>query len=355
MITLSILPVSAGPKQEHGPTGGSKALENPGAAAKGYHESKHTASESNGSNSTKSETPLLTFPVISDIHVQWWYDTSQMKFMNALNDLYSINPNPDTMVINGDLGDGMPADYAKLTELLNTNPHPKKMFYTMGNHEYYKAWHDADGWWNSDTFPNGETEQDSINRFLQFAGEKKVYYDQFVKGYHFIFLGSEYYRQSDWNNLEDAYLSEEQLNWLKETLKKGAEDGKPIFVFLHQPIPYTVSGTSFCCTNNRAVIQHEELKSILSGYPQVIFFSGHTHWELKLPLTLVHDKFTMVNSSSVVQPWTDDGNGGEMLAGPDDSEGLYVEVYKDKVKIKGRDFYRKQWVPEAQFTVPVNK
>jgi 3',5'-cyclic-AMP phosphodiesterase len=357
MITLAILPVSASPNQggSHGPDGGSKQLENPGAAAKGYHEGKHTAPQSKDNVDNESEKPVLTFPVISDIHVQWWHELSHIKFTNALSDLNSINPNPDAMVINGDLGDGMPADYVKLTELLNAAPHPKKMFYTMGNHEYYKAWHDADGWWNYDTFPNGETEQDSINRFLQFTGEKKVYYDQFVNGYHFIFLGSEHYRQSDPNNLEDAYLSQDQLNWLKETLKNGAESGKPIFVFLHQPLPDTVSGTSFCCTNNRAVIQHDELKSILSDYPQVIFFSGHTHWELKLPGTLVHDNFTMVNSSSVVQPWTDDGNGGEMLAGPDDSEGLYVEVFKDKVSIKGRDFFRKQWVPEAQFTVKVQE
>ncbi|WP_313731609.1 metallophosphoesterase family protein [Cohnella nanjingensis] len=359
LVSLAILPVSASPKPEgwQGPAGGSKPLENPGAAAKGYQEGKPEKSPQtiDGNRGQGQDKPLLAFPVISDVHVQWWHEPSQTKFANALNDLHAINPDADALVINGDLGDGMPADYDKLAELLRQTPHPNKMFYTIGNHEFYKAWHDADGNWNSDTYPNGESDQDSINRFLNFTGENKVYHDAMVKGYHFIFLGSEQYRQTDPSNLEDAYLSDEQLDWLKKTLKKGAGSDKPIFVFLHQPLPYTVSGTSFCCVNNRAIIQHEALKSILSDYPQVIFFSGHTHWELKLPGTLVRDKFTMVNSSSVVQPWTDDGNGGEMLAGPDDSEGLYVEVYKDKVRIQGRDFYRKQWVPEAQFTIPVQK
>ncbi|MVO98154.1 metallophosphoesterase family protein [Paenibacillus lutrae] len=298
------------------------------------------------------EKPLLTFPVLSDIHIQSWDPRSHQKFKAALADLRTIDPEADALVINGDLTNGMPADYAKLSELMKENPHPRKVFYTMGNHEFYKAWMDKDGSWNADAFPNGETEQASIGRFLRFSGGKKVYGDEVVNGFRFIFLGSEQYRQSDPSNLEDAWLSVEQLEFLKASLRKGAASGKPVFVFLHQPLPGTVSGTSFCCVNNRAIVQHEELTKILSAYPQAILFSGHTHWELKLPGTLVRNKFTMVNSSSVFQPWTDNGNGGEILTGPEESEGLYVEVYKDKVSIKGRDFYRQRWISEAEFTIP---
>jgi Icc protein len=358
LLAAAVFPVSAQSSfvPKLGPSGGSKYLEDPGAAAKGHAPARQPeASVPDRKEDKDKEQPLLAFPVISDIHVQWWHEESHRKFSAALRDLNGINPNADTLVINGDLTNGMPSDYAKLQELMNANPHPKNVYYTMGNHEYYKAWFDANGWWSPSTFPNGETEQASISRFLQLTGQQHVYYDKMIKGYQFIFLGSEQYRQSDPANLEDAWLSQQQLDWLAQTLRKGAESGKPIFVFLHQPLPYTVAGTSFCCTNNRAVVQHEQLKRILSEYPQVIFFSGHTHWELRLPDTLVRDKFTMVNSSSVVQPWTDDGNGGEMLAGPDESEGLYVEVYEDKVQIKGRDFYRQRWIPEAQFTVPAGK
>lgn len=358
LLVSAVLPAAADPSKDspHGPVGGSKALESPGAAAKGYKEADSGKNADHAEEAPEKDKPVLTFPVISDIHVQSWHTESHEKFTAALQDLNGINPQADALVINGDLTNGLPADYAKLRELMQAAPHPKKVFSTMGNHEYYKAWFDTGGYWNPDSFPNGETEQASIDRFLAFSGEKKnVYYDREVNGYRFIFLGSEQYRQSDPNNLEDAWLSPKQLDFLKDSLQKGSERGKPIFVFLHQPLPYTVSGTSFCCTNNRAVVQHEELKSILSQYPQVIFFSGHTHWELKLPGTLVKDTFTMVNSSSVVQPWTDDGQGGEMLTAPEESEGLYVEVYKDKVKIKGRDFYRHRWIPEAQFTVPNGK
>lgn len=357
-LAAAVCPAAAdaGFDSQRGPTGGSKYFEHPGAAAKGFAPlSREQAVPASAPEQPKKDKPLLAFPVISDIHVQSWHTESHEKFTAALSDLHNVGPDADLLVINGDLTNGMPADYAKLNELMKQTPHPRKVFCTIGNHEFYKAWFDAEGRWNPAAFPNGETEQASINRFLRFAGEREVYYDTKVKGYHFIFLGSERYRQSDPNNLEDAWLSPKQLGFLKASLKRGAADGKPIFVFLHQPLPYTVSGTSFCCVNNRAVVQHEELKNILSDYPQVILFSGHTHWELKLPGTLVRDKFAMVNSSSVVQPWTGNGQGGEMLTGPDESEGLYVEVYKDKVEIKGRDFYRRRWIPEAQFTLPAGK
>ncbi|MCP1307710.1 metallophosphoesterase family protein [Paenibacillus tyrfis] len=298
-------------------------------------------------------SPVLTFPVISDIHVQSWEDGSHEKLVRVLSDLNEINPSADTLVINGDLTEGMPEDYAKLKELMQSAPHPESVLYNIGNHEFYKAWYSSRTRWNPDGFPNGETEQASISRFLTFSGENKVYYEKTIKGYHFIFLGSERYRQSDQAHAEDAYLSPEQLEWLKQTLKKDAHTNKPVFVFLHQPLPATVSGTHFCCTNNRAVIQHEELKAILSQYPQVIYFSSHSHWELNQPDTLVRDGFTMVNTASVSETWTSDGKGAEKLKGKEESEGLYVEVHPDRVRIKGRDFYRKQWIPEAQFNVPV--
>ncbi|MZQ81302.1 metallophosphoesterase [Paenibacillus sp. 5J-6] len=302
-------------------------------------------------NAMAEEKPELSFPVISDIHVQSWDKQSQHKFAAALRDLNEVSPSSDVLIINGDLTNGMSSDYDKLNELLKSNPHPKNMAMTMGNHEFYQAWFDTNKVWNANTFPNKESEQASIHRFLQLTGEKQVYYDRSIKGYHFIFLGSEQYRQSNETNLEDAYLSQTQLDWLSAKLKEDVDATKPVFVFLHQPLPYTVAGTHFCCTNNRAIVQHEELKKILSDHPQVIFFSGHTHWELKLPNTIVRDKFTMVNSSSVQQPWTDDGHGGEKALGPDESEGLYVEVYKDKLTIKGRDFFRHRFIQETQYSV----
>ncbi|MNG01839.1 3',5'-cyclic adenosine monophosphate phosphodiesterase CpdA [compost metagenome] len=169
-----------------------------------------------------------------------------------------------------------------------------------------------------------------------------VYYDRWIKGYHFIFLGSEQYRQTNPANAEDAWLSQTQLSWLQSKLQENYVQKRPLFVFLHQPLQGTVSGSQ-----PRGVVQRNELKQILSPYPEVIFFTGHTHWELRLPTTLIRDVFTMVNSSSVTYPY----DSNDQLFQGNRSEGLVLEVYDDRVHIRGRDFQGQAWISEADFTV----
>jgi 3',5'-cyclic-AMP phosphodiesterase len=303
----------------------------------------------------ENKEPKYTFAVLSDIHIQAGSAQNMRKLEAALRDLNELNPSPQSVVINGDLTEGLAADYHQLNQILQEQPHPKDMFFTIGNHEFYRAWVKNDEIWSPDTFPNGEDDASSLNRFLHWIREPKVYYNRMLNGFPFIFLGSEHYRQTNANIREDAYLSTEQLEWLKARLDEAEQTKQPVFVFLHQPLPETVSGTYVCCLNNRAVLQHEQLRGILSQHSNVFLFSGHTHLQLKLPKTLVNKGFTAINSSSVSQPWDDDEHGLKKSMGVQESEGLIVEVYDDHVWIKGRDFYRKRWVSAAQFTIPINK
>lgn len=291
-----------------------------------------------------NETPVLTFQVLSDIHLVT--DAAVSKFRNALIDLQLASPRSDALVINGDLGNGRPEDYATLNKVMNSQVHPKQLFYTIGNHEFYKAWYNRHGEWSKDSFPNGEQETSSIERFLQLTGEQKVYYDRWVNGYHFIMLGSERYRQTDPGVGDDAYLSQQQLTWLSTKLTEG-ERSRPAFVFLHQPLPGTVAGSSV--PNYRGVVQHQRLKELLAEYPKVILFTGHTHWELKLPNMVVKDQFTMINSSSVYEPWNSADMPIPAIQGS--SEGLVVEVYKDLVQVRGRDCHNHKWNLHAKHVI----
>ncbi|TDF92346.1 metallophosphoesterase family protein [Paenibacillus piri] len=307
-----------------------------------------------GADAQPEEKPLFGFSVLSDIHVEAWSGESQNKFANALADLQQAAPDSLALILNGDLTNGLPGDYLTLNSLLKENPHPQSVFASIGNHEFYKSWFKGSGSWSSDTFPNGETEQASIQRFLQFTGESSVYYQKKIQGFPFIFLGSEQYRQSNPDNAENAYLSQTQLDWLRQSLLNAQYTyglNRPIFVFLHQPLSDTVSGSE-CCINYRSVIQDKELRNILSAFPQVILFTSHSHMNLRLPKTFVQDLFTMVNTSSASDPWTSDSNGAYKPLGGNASEGLYVEVYPNsRVVIKGRDFANHAWIPEAQYTV----
>lgn len=101
-------------------------------------------------------------------------------------------------------------------------------------------------------------------------------------------------------------------------------------------------------------MQYDALKFILNKYPNVFFFSGHSHWNLSSKNTMYQEPkatygngigATLFNTGSVTNLWSD--NNTYM----DGSQGYQVDVYKDKVVVKGRDFLNSKWIPEARFSV----
>lgn len=284
------------------------------------------AETAHGTSINKEQKPKLTFNVLSDTHIR---DSSfsTNKFLAALQDLHEIDPQADALVINGDMTNtGYPEEYAKLRGLLEQSPKPKHIYFSIGNHEFH----------------NEEGNEINIERFKQFVDEDELYYEKKVKGYSFIFLGSESWGPVGTPTKDAAVLSEKQLNWLENTLEKRSKNEKPIFVYLHQPMPDTFG-------EGPMLIQHEELEEILSKYPQAILFSGHTHQDMRYPNTnmTAAKGFPIVNTASTYNTtfWPD--------TNWDESQGLYVQVYDDKVEIKGRDFHRKQWIPETHYTIDI--
>ncbi len=181
--------------------------------------------------------------------------------------------------------------------------------------------------------------QSRLLHFLNATEMAGSYHDHWIEGYHFIFLGTE-------EGLElYCSLSDVQLQWLDAKLGEGDSPGKPAFVFLHQPLLNTVSG-SLEAQKWSGVTQDSELKEILSKHRcRAILFTGHTHWEIEA----AHHYFDggetlppMFNSASVAYLWTDEDEGKE------GSQGYYVEVYADRVVVRGRDFKRGQWIESAR-------
>lgn len=296
----------------------------------------------------KTSQNKVRFAVVSDIHILQ-SDTAPMKFQTALEDLL-VNQEPplDFLVLNGDLGDGTPKDYQTVTQILRSvresTGKTTPIMPTIGNHEFYKAFHNSDSnAWNSETFPNQETDPQVIQRFLDFAGRDKVYMDSYINGCHFIFLGSEKSRMSDLNIGDAAYLSETQLTWLKSKISENLTPGKSVFVFLHQPV---FSSQSEAQRKYNLVVQQEELAKILQSVPNVVLFVGHLHMRLGSPDSFVKETFTMFNSASVSRVWP---------ASSETSQGLVVDVKEGVVSVQGRDFLQHEWLPEAQYKLNVSK
>jgi 3',5'-cyclic AMP phosphodiesterase CpdA len=271
----------------------------------------------------------LSFAVLGDIH------ENIDSFQDAIDDMHTINPAMDALVLNGDTVDqGLEKQYdsVKKTIAKNKSLLPQTIIKNIGNHEYF----------NYDVEVNRpEDVKTFMNRYLEFAGEEKVYHDTWLKGYHFISLGSEDGNSETLDSVR-AYISKEQLGWLKEKLPEGYEKGKPIFVFLHQHLN-TNSSSGWVGSD-----QGKEIQEILSQYPEVILFTSHTHRPLDDTSVNFDQPYTWVHTGAIHYTIVPDGKGGRTRE--PQVKGLYVEVIGNQVMIRGRDMKEQSWVFTKEIT-----
>lgn len=268
----------------------------------------------------RSDGYNLVFPVISDIHIGSG-DKAETKFASALEQLNQLAPQYDAIASVGDLTDhGKAEQYDAFMAIYNRYNQPAaRSLLTIGNHDYYGS--------------SGAMKGQRL--FLEKTGMSGIYYDQWINGYHFIVLGSE-------NKSTGGKLSDAQLTWLKGKLAEHASADKPIFVLFHQHISDTVYGSDrWGHTGN-----HKKLYAILSKYPQVITFSGHSHYMLESPRTIHQRDFTSLGTSSIRYPELEPGMVQGNHPSDDISQGYVVMVKDDQVIVKRRDFHRNDWTGE---------
>jgi len=267
----------------------------------------------------------LTFAVLGDVH------QDAKNFQEVINDLYTINPRMDTLVLNGDTVDkGIEEQYNNVKKIISDNKEllPKKIIKNIGNHEFYN--------YNDLEVNSPKQVQVFIKRYLEFSGEEKVYHDTWIKDYHFISLGSEDGNSETLDSLM-AFISEDQQKWLKEKLAEKYQNGKPIFVFLHQPLN---SGDKYWLEGG----QNNQVREILSKYPEVILFTSHTHNDLNSSSVVLDQPFTMIETGAVYYTiLPNEYKEGSIRIAPY-IKGLYIEVDGNKVIVKGRDFKEKKWI-----------
>lgn len=268
----------------------------------------------------------LAFAVLGDIH------SNTDSFQKAIKDLHKINPALNALVLNGDTVDqGIDEQYNAITRVLNKNISslPKTIIKNIGNHEFLN--------YNQGKVNSPADVETFIGRYLAFAGENKVYHDTWINGYHFISLGSED-GNSETTNSTRAYISKDQLKWLKEKLADQYQKGKPIFMFLHQHLDNT---NGWIGVDPAAA---KELKDIFSRYPEIVLFTSHTHRQLDQTSVKLNQPFTMVHTGAIHYTFVPDPNNNGKTTREPLIQGLYVEVKGNKVVIKGRDIKEKSWI-----------
>lgn len=109
-----------------------------------------------------------------------------------------------------------------------------------------------------------------------------------IGGYHFIGVST--------SRMKKHYNSPFQKMWLKKELDKASKDtpDKPVFLMHHEHIKYTVYG-SYDEDGWGKIL----FADLLKKYPNVVDFSGHSHYPLNDPRSVWQNEYTAIGTGSL--------------------------------------------------------
>lgn len=263
---------------------------------------------------------------------------AEKNFTAMLGDVKLTAPKANGIIVVGDAVDAAEEqNYLTLKQLYDKVEGVPPMYLGAGDRGYL-----TQGTYQYDAAKHAE----NLQLFLKYAGHpfgtklEKPYYSYLLGGTLLVFIGADSYENGN------AVYSREQLDWLTGVLD-GADGFQPVLVFMHEPIPNTVSG-SLTAQGYGNVHNHDELKAVFKEYKNLAVFSGHTQWQMEADRT----SFTLLGSSQafntagVANLWNDKNGAGYEVAG---SQGYYVTVYENAVLVRGRDFTTGEWISSATY------
>lgn len=258
---------------------------------------------------TSDFTPVLRFFVASDSHVMSMGDIEALRMQKAIRTAYTIAENDeeykslDAVVFVGDITDDGRKDQFlgfKAAARSCLKDSTQLMAVLAKSHD-------------------GNTLGSQSLTYYSSISDKQTDFHNVVNGYHFIGLSA--------SKTEGEHYSEYQRTWLREQLDAAVADDptKPIFVVQHEHVSETVYGS------RRALLEGwctDYFRDILVEYPQIVNFSGHSHYPLNDPRSIWQDEFTAVGTGAL----------------------YYTELTVDDVATVHPDGYRQVstfWVVEA--------
>lgn len=221
--------------------------------------------------------PVLRFAVCSDIHLDGEENqTNAVRFAEMFRESYSYSKshdkynNLDAVMVCGDMTDwGREDEYEMYHKVVSENLREgTQILEVMGNHEFIE-----------------EREVEGVNAFDNYKKyiNEETEIHTVINGYHFI--GISYSDKNE--NFGD------KTKWLDEQLKIATKEdkNKPVFVFQHPHPTLTVYGSV-----NWSEIS---IRTVLEKYPQVVNFSGHSHYCSADPRTLWQGSFTAMGTGAI--------------------------------------------------------
>lgn len=286
----------------------------------------------------------LFFASISDIHMTDEALRSMMLEF-GLHDMENFDHTLDAVVCSGDLTDhGEKEEWENLYETFKKYNPAKNIILAQGNH---------DTWTEDDKYDLSKKYFIEYNEKIADRKIEHEYYSTQINGYTFIVLGSETDRTS-------AYISDEQLIWLENEMKKASKDGLPIFVISHWPInqthglPETWGDDEPEPDDGGLGDQSAYVEKILKKYKNVFMISGHLHNGVTNDGQLDIYKYLTVESdgsfhSINLPPYMYATIRGRISNGT----GLNFEVYDNRVDIRTRSYSAGIWYTDYYYSIPI--
>lgn len=222
--------------------------------------------------------PVMRFMICSDTHINSADDSKRERLANAIGIAYEIAESDpsytklDAFSVVGDCtNNGTVEQFDAFEETVKGALKDETKFLAIVAN-------------NHDSWDNGKKSLEFINNITGLGSD----YHVVINGYHFIGISASKY--------EGVRYGLYQRRWLREQLKQAAADdpSKPIFVCHHEHVKYTVYGSS----------QYEgwgvpHFRDILNQYPQIVHFSGHSHYPLNDPRSIWQGQFTAVGTGAM--------------------------------------------------------
>ena len=223
--------------------------------------------------------PVLRFVASSDTHVRDDSDMTRdrigkmMALAYAKADADPNYQNVDALLVAGDLThDGTKTEFEKFQTAINAALRPETAFLAVvaKNHDGY------------------ELSREQLRAFYQSLSGNDADFHTVIGGFHFIGVSV--------SANKAAHYDAKQLSWLKQQLDIAVADtpDKPVFVTHHEHNTETVYGSSVY--EGWGV---PYFKAILNQYPQVVDFSGHSHFPLNDPRSVWQGRFTAIGTGAI--------------------------------------------------------
>lgn len=292
-----------------------------------------------------AEEIRLNFAAIADIHMTDEFARRQV-LKCGLWDMDHAYDDLDALVLAGDLTDnGRVEQYENLKKAFEPYSPAKEIIMAVGNHD---TWTDED-----------DAYEPAKENFIKYSKEitgrelTECYFTTQINGYTFIVMASE-------DTHTDAYISDTQLQWLREEMDKASEKDLPVFVISHWPLaeshglPETWGDDEPELLDGSFGDQNYEVEAILKDYENVFFITGHLHngfvneaQENFYGYVSVESdgSFHSINLPSFMYM----GIRGRVMNGC----GYSIEVYEDEVLVRARSFTSDIWYTDYDVTIPI--